>query len=103
MFLFQHNPLYWMFPATLTCSCAFMFPVSTPPNAIVFEAQAGKMKTWDMMKTGLGMNIITMIVIVGCINTYGNPLFDLQGGLPEWATNSTTPLFISKKIHFNPH
>ena len=78
-----------MLPATLTCSCAFMLPVSTAPNAIVFEAQGGKMSTWDMMKTGLGMNIITMLVIVGCISTYGTPMFNLQGGLPDWVDNST--------------
>ena len=79
-----------MLPATLTCSCAFMLPVSTAPNAIVFEAQGGKMTTWHMMRTGLGMNIITMLVIVGCIITYGNPMFNLQGGLPDWVNNTST-------------
>ena len=74
-----------MLPATLTCSCAFMLPVSTAPNAIVFEAMAGKMTTVDMMKVGFGMNIITMLVIVGCIYTYGVPMFHLNNGLPDWA------------------
>ncbi len=42
------NPLYLMIPATVTCSFAFMLPVATPPNAIVFSASG--MNTGDMIK-----------------------------------------------------
>ena len=42
------NPLYLMIPATVTCSYAFMLPVATPPNAIVFSASG--MNTIDMIK-----------------------------------------------------
>ena len=41
--------------AAVTCSYAFMLPVATAPNAIVFGAST--MKTGDMMKAGLFMNI----------------------------------------------
>ena len=78
-----------MLPATLVCSCAFMLPVSTAPNAVVFEARAGKMTTWTMMKVGFGMNIITLLVIVGCISSYGVPMFHLNGGLPDWVNNTS--------------
>ena len=91
LFLFQShsqtNPLYFMLPATLTASCAFLLPVSTAPMAIVH--QAGKLHTWDIIKTGVGMNVISMLVIVGCISTYGVEMFDLQGGLPDWAIDTS--------------
>lgn len=41
------NPLYLMIPATVTCSYAFMLPVATPPNAIVYSASG--MKTSEMV------------------------------------------------------
>jgi len=41
------NPIYLMLPATIACSFAFMLPVGTVPNAIVFEA--AQMKTIDMV------------------------------------------------------
>ena len=78
-----------MLPATLTASCAFMLPVSTAPNAIVFAAT--KMKTTDMMKAGFGMNLITVLVIIGCITTYGTPMFHLNDGLPAWANVTQLP------------
>ena len=59
-----------------------MLPVSAAPNAIAFEA-AG-MKTIDMIKVGGPMNIILMLVTVGCTLSYGIPLFDLMT-YPEWA------------------
>ncbi len=50
------NPLLLMIPATLSASCAFMMPVATPPNAIVFGS--GRVKIGDMVKTGFFINII---------------------------------------------
>ena len=45
--------------AAVTCSYAFMLPVATAPNAIVFGAST--MKTGDMMKAGLFMNIACVL------------------------------------------
>ena len=44
------NPLLLMIPATISASCAFMLPVATPPNAIVFGS--GKVEMGRMVRTG---------------------------------------------------
>jgi solute carrier family 13 (sodium-dependent dicarboxylate transporter), member 2/3/5 len=38
-----------------------MFPVSTPPNAIVFSS--GHMKVKDMMRAGIVLNLVSVVVI----------------------------------------
>ncbi|XP_061558373.1 Na(+)/citrate cotransporter-like isoform X1 [Phycodurus eques] len=82
------NPLYVMIPCTLSASFAFMLPVATPPNAIVFSS--GYLKVADMAKTGVVMNIIGIACISVAINTWGRVLFSLDS-FPEWA-NATTPI-----------
>ncbi|XP_066951679.1 solute carrier family 13 member 2-like isoform X2 [Macrobrachium rosenbergii] len=79
------NPLYLMLPATICCSYAFMLPVATPPNAIVYGA--ADMKSSDMMKAGIVMNVLCVFVITGMVNTLGVLMFDLHT-LPAWAEPS---------------
>jgi sodium-dependent dicarboxylate transporter 2/3/5 len=55
------SPIWLMLPATLAASCAFMFPVATPPNTIIFGS--GKVAMWDMLKVGIMLNIIAVILI----------------------------------------
>ncbi|XP_060997012.1 Na(+)/citrate cotransporter isoform X3 [Dama dama] len=76
------NPLYIMIPCTLSSSFAFMLPVATPPNAIVFSY--GHLKVSDMMKTGLIMNVIGITCSFLAINTWGRVIFDLDQ-FPAWA------------------
>jgi sodium-dependent dicarboxylate transporter 2/3/5 len=55
------DPLLLGIPMTLGASCASMLPMGTPPNAIVFASGHIKMK--DMVKTGLVMNLISIVLI----------------------------------------
>ncbi|KAG7243139.1 hypothetical protein INR49_016514 [Caranx melampygus] len=76
------NPLYVMVPCTLSASFAFMLPVATPPNAIVFSY--GYLKVADMAKTGIVMNIIGILCITLAINSWGKAMFNLDS-FPVWA------------------
>ncbi|WBL22874.1 SLC13 family permease [Zunongwangia sp. HRR-M8] len=55
------HPYLLMVAATLAASCAFMLPVATPPNAVVFGS--GYLKIADMMKTGFWLNILSILLI----------------------------------------
>jgi sodium-dependent dicarboxylate transporter 2/3/5 len=56
------HPYALMIAATLSASCAFMLPVATPPNAVVFST--GYIKISQMVRAGFFLNIISIIVIV---------------------------------------
>lgn len=107
------NPLYVMIPCTLSASFAFMLPVATPPNAIVFSY--GYLKVTDMVsvnqllkqllmqltilhshdlnlfqpqaKTGIVMNIIGILSITLAINSWGKAMFSLDT-FPSWANTT---------------
>lgn len=55
------HPFILMVSTTLAASCAFMLPVATPPNAVVFGS--GYLRIPDMVKIGLWMNIISIIIL----------------------------------------
>ncbi len=55
------SPLYLVVPAALAASFAFMLPVATPPNAIVFAS--GKLQIKDMVKAGLVLNLVGIVAI----------------------------------------
>ncbi|NWR60331.1 S13A2 protein, partial [Bucorvus abyssinicus] len=81
------NPLYIMLPCTLSASLAFMLPVATPPNAIVFSY--GQLKVIDMAKAGFVLNILGVLTITLAINTWASSLFQLQT-FPSWANRTGT-------------
>ncbi|KAB0341737.1 hypothetical protein FD755_012621, partial [Muntiacus reevesi] len=85
------NPLYILLPSTLCTSFAFLLPVANPPNAIVFSY--GHLKVIDMVKAGLGVNIVGVAVVMLGMFTWIVPMFDLYT-YPSWAppiSNETTP------------
>ncbi|KAF2367015.1 Solute carrier family 13 [Trinorchestia longiramus] len=82
------NPLYLMIPATLSSSFAFMLPVATPPNALVYAA--GSFKTSEMARIGFVLNVICMVVLMLITNTLGDLMFDFLT-VPVWANATIVP------------
>ncbi|MCF6314306.1 MAG: SLC13 family permease [Verrucomicrobiales bacterium] len=81
------NPLLLMIPATLSASCAFMMPVATPPNAIVFGS--GRIRITDMIKAGIVLNLIGIIVITLLFFALGTKVFQIDPKVtPEWASKT---------------
>ncbi len=69
------DPLLLIVPATLAASCAFMMPVATPPNAIVFGS--GEITIPQMVRAGLWLNLIGLVLIVFWVYVAG-PLVGLD-------------------------
>lgn len=78
------NPLLLMIPATLAASLAFMLPVATPPNAIIFGTNRVTVK--DMVKTGILLNIIGIIIVTLLMYFWGTQVFNIDvTSFPDWA------------------
>ncbi len=60
-------------PIVLAASCAFMMPISTPPNAIVYSSNKFNIKF--MVKTGIFLNIISVIFVTFYINFFSFSIF----------------------------
>ncbi|GAA3965137.1 DASS family sodium-coupled anion symporter [Allohahella marinimesophila] len=54
-------PELYTVPAAIAASCAFMMPVATPPNAIVFAG--GQLEIGDMIRAGFVLNLIGIVVV----------------------------------------
>ncbi|XP_022237544.1 solute carrier family 13 member 2-like isoform X3 [Limulus polyphemus] len=81
------HPLYLMLPVTISCSFAFMLPVATAPNTMVFEI--ARMKTLDMVKPGFFLNILCICIQTMMIHTLGDALFHFNT-IPYWMNVNTT-------------
>jgi sodium-dependent dicarboxylate transporter 2/3/5 len=55
------HPYIFLVGASIASSCAFMLPVATPPNAVVFSS--GLLKIIDMIKVGFFLNIFSILII----------------------------------------
>jgi len=56
------DPMPVLFAAALAATCAFMLPVATPPNAIVFSS--GLVSIGQMLRAGLALNLLAIVLIV---------------------------------------
>jgi sodium-dependent dicarboxylate transporter 2/3/5 len=56
------NPLIMAIPITFAASCAFVLPVSTPPNAIVYGT--GKISISEMAKAGIWLDVLFLFIIL---------------------------------------
>ncbi|HZB12603.1 MAG TPA: DASS family sodium-coupled anion symporter [Chryseolinea sp.] len=54
------NPILLAMPVTLAASIGFMFPIATPPNAIVFSSGYIRMK--DMVKAGMLLDVVSIVI-----------------------------------------
>ncbi|KAK3609774.1 hypothetical protein CHS0354_022636 [Potamilus streckersoni] len=91
------NPLYLMIPATMATSYAFILPVATPPNALVYSL--GYVSIYEMMKAGFILNFLTVGVATLGVSTWGAAFFDLYN-LPD-AFNSNRTEITSYQIQNN--
>jgi solute carrier family 13 (sodium-dependent dicarboxylate transporter), member 2/3/5 len=62
------DPLSLTVPAALAASCAFMLPVATPPNALVFGS--GAVTIAEMVRAGIVLNLLGLVLIVAFTTTY---------------------------------
>ena len=78
------NPLLLMVPATISASMAFMLPVATPPNAIVFGS--GRLKIYEMARIGVMVNFSAMVVISLMFYYLGMFFYNINpNSFPWWA------------------
>nr|WP_318540424.1 DASS family sodium-coupled anion symporter [Terribacillus saccharophilus] len=70
------HPYAIMVPATMTANCAFILPVGTPPNAIIFAS--GKITIAEMVRIGFILNIFTLILLILGVFALVGPLWGLD-------------------------
>lgn len=82
------NPLLLMIPITLSCSYAFVLPVGTPANALVFSH--ANLNSTDMLIPGMITKLLCLVIMLANLYAIGISIFDLNE-FPMWAnqTNQT--------------
>lgn len=77
------DPLLLIVPAAVAASCAFMLPVATPPNAIIFGS--GYVTIPQMVKSGIGLNFLGIFLTVTLTYFIVVPVLGIEFNVvPEW-------------------
>jgi len=77
------DPLLLMVPATVAASCAFMLPVATPPNAIIYGS--GQVTIGQMARAGVGLNLLFVLIVTALAFTLVPLVFGVELGIvPSW-------------------
>jgi sodium-dependent dicarboxylate transporter 2/3/5 len=79
----EAHPLLLLIPTTLAASCAFMLPVSTPPNAIVYGS--GRVPIMKMVVAGIWLDVLSVLLLTFFVYTLGHLAFGVLDGFPAWA------------------
>ena len=79
----EAHPLLLLIPTTLAASCAFMLPVSTPPNAIIYGS--GRVPIVKMVVAGIWLDLLSVLLLTVFVYTAGHLSFGVLGDLPAWA------------------
>lgn len=77
------SPLLVMAPATIAASAAFMLPVATPPNAVVFSSR--RVPVPVMARTGLWFNFLLVALITVVFQLWVRRVWGIEAELPAWA------------------
>ena len=84
------DPLMLMIPATISASCAFMMPVATPSNAIVFGSD--RVTISQMARIGVFLNLAGVLVVMTIFYVVGTGVFQIDPSvLPPWAVPGAGP------------
>ena len=76
--------LHLLIPVTIASSCAFMLPMATPPNAIVFGS--GRIHIFEMARVGIFINLLGVPVITAFFYFIGRFIFSIDPNVfPQWA------------------
>lgn len=84
---FGENPFLLTVPAALAASAAFMLPVATPPNAIVYGS--GLLSIPEMSRAGAWLNLLCALLVTAMAYGLLGVAFGVEGGIvPVWATGT---------------
>ncbi len=81
------DPMAVMLPATIAASAAFMMPVATPPNAVVFATR--RIPVPAMARAGLLLNLAMVVLLVLVFEFWASARLGVESSTPEWAQRTT--------------